>query len=129
MTFLRSLFCVLAVTACALAADQTAVVASQFSSASPLPATPWFSGMKHVNPALTFASPSHKFKAARHTPISSFAVLRGDVCLTMRSYKVKRTERLSGNQSGVRGYSTCEMARNYDIRTSEGRPALVIPAQ
>ena len=43
-----------------------------------------------------------------------------DVCYTMRSYKVKRTERLDDNQSGLRGYSTCEMASSYRLRSAEG---------
>jgi hypothetical protein len=42
-----------------------------------------------------------------------------DVCYTMRSYKVKRTERLGDSQSGVRGYSTCEMASSYRLRSTE----------
>ena len=43
-----------------------------------------------------------------------------NVCYTMRSYKVKRTERLADNQSGLRAYSTCEMASSYRLRSAEG---------
>src|SRR5690349_17160930 len=119
MTFLRSLVFLLAASACALAADPTTVsVLAEGSQAASAPAAPWFGGMKHVNPAVTFASPASRFRSNVRSPVSTFAVLRGNVCLTMRSYKVKRTERLSDNESGMRGYSTCEMARNYDIRTS-----------
>jgi hypothetical protein len=40
------------------------------------------------------------------------------VCYTMRMYKVKATERLAGGESASRGYSTCELARNYQIRSA-----------
>jgi hypothetical protein len=42
-----------------------------------------------------------------------------DVCYTMRTYKVKMTERLSENESGSRGYSTCLFAREYQIRSAD----------
>ena len=44
------------------------------------------------------------------------------VCFTMRSYKVKRTERLRDDESGVRGYSTCEMGSNYKVRMTDDDP-------
>ena len=44
------------------------------------------------------------------------------VCFTMRSYKVKRTERLRDDESGVRGYSTCEMGSNYQVRMTDDDP-------
>jgi hypothetical protein len=52
--------------------------------------------------------------------VESRANANESVCYTMRSYKVKRTERLDDNQSGVRGYSTCEMASSYRLRSAEG---------
>jgi hypothetical protein len=58
-----------------------------------------------------------------HAPqfgVESGANANESVCYTMRSYKVKRTERLDDNQSGVRGYSTCEMASGYRLRSAEG---------
>lgn len=128
MTFLRSLLFLVAASACALAADPSTASPSQFASAGPPAVTPWFSGMKQVNPALKFANPSYRFKTGQHAAVSEFAALRGDVCLTMRSYKVKRTERWADNEFGHPRYSTCEMARNYDIRNSEGRQTLIIPA-
>jgi hypothetical protein len=42
-----------------------------------------------------------------------------DVCYTMRTYKVKRTERLTDRQRGRRGYTTCEMAGNYRLRSAD----------
>ena len=43
--------------------------------------------------------------------------LNDDVCYTMRTYKVKRTERLAKGESASRGYSTCELAPNFQIRS------------
>jgi len=42
-----------------------------------------------------------------------------DVCYTMRTYKVKRTERLTDRERSLRGYSTCEMAGNYRLRSAD----------
>jgi hypothetical protein len=49
----------------------------------------------------------------------SLADVNGEVCYTMRSYKVKRTERLADNESGHRGYSTCERASGYHLRSAD----------
>jgi hypothetical protein len=51
----------------------------------------------------------------------SVSELNGDVCYTMRSYKVQRTERLKVNQTGLRGYSTCQRASAYQIRSAEAK--------
>lgn len=61
------------------------------------------------NPRLHLARPAIEPKSA---------VLDDDLCYTMRTYKVKRTERLSDNESGRRGYSTCELAKNYQVRSA-----------
>jgi hypothetical protein len=42
-----------------------------------------------------------------------------DVCYTIRTYKVKRTERLTDRQRSLRGYATCEMAGNYRLRSAD----------
>jgi hypothetical protein len=52
----------------------------------------------------------------------SLADVNGDVCYTMRSYKVKRTERLADNENGGRGYSMCEMASSYRVRSADAKP-------
>ena len=41
------------------------------------------------------------------------------VCFTMRSYKVKRTERLVNNENGLTGYSTCEMESSFRLRSAD----------
>ena len=40
------------------------------------------------------------------------------ICYTIRMYKVKATERLSDSESGMRGYSTCQFARDYQVRSA-----------
>jgi hypothetical protein len=41
------------------------------------------------------------------------------VCFTMRTYKVKPTERLQDNETGTAGYSTCQMGSNYRVRATD----------
>lgn len=43
----------------------------------------------------------------------------GGICFTMRTYKVKPTERLRDSESGSRGYSTCQMGADFKIRTAD----------
>jgi hypothetical protein len=50
------------------------------------------------------------------------ATLDDELCYTMRTYKVKRTERLADDESGMRGYSTCELAKNYQVRSAVAHP-------
>jgi hypothetical protein len=46
------------------------------------------------------------------------AVLSDRDCYTMRMYKVKRKEHFADGESGTRGYTTCELASNYQVRTA-----------
>jgi hypothetical protein len=46
------------------------------------------------------------------------AKLDNGVCYTMRMYKLKRTERISEGEKIDRGYTTCEMASNYQFRSA-----------
>ncbi len=54
-------------------------------------------------------------------PVASSHALnpQGNVCYTMRSYKVKPKERFAENESGRVGYSTCEMASAYRLRSAD----------
>ena len=49
----------------------------------------------------------------------SLADVSGDVCYTMRTYKVKPTERIRDRENFFQGYSECEMASNFQIRSAE----------
>jgi hypothetical protein len=91
---------------------------------------PWFSGMRGGNLNLRFAPGNYWFRILSGPVISvTPGVLSERICLTMRSYKVKRTERLSDDESLLRGYSTCEMASNYQVRTTVGRQVMHVPQQ
>ena len=46
------------------------------------------------------------------------ATLNGTDCYTMRMYKVKRKEHFTDGENGLRGYSTCELASNYQVRSA-----------
>jgi hypothetical protein len=73
---------------------------------------------------------SERFDVTRHqsglliSPGGDLVAGDANVCYTMRSYKVKRTERLAANESGVTGYSTCEMAATYKLRSTERQATL-----
>lgn len=46
------------------------------------------------------------------------AALNDADCYTIRMYKVKRKEHFFDGESGTRGYSTCELASNYQVRSA-----------
>ena len=46
------------------------------------------------------------------------ATLNDTDCYTMRMYKVKRKERFGDGESGLKGYTTCELASNYQMRSA-----------
>ncbi len=82
---------------------------------------------------LTTASGPNRFTPlppGGNVPTSSAAFSQaldsqGNICYTMRSYKVKPKERFAENESARAGYSTCEMASAYRLRSADG----VSPAQ
>jgi hypothetical protein len=39
-------------------------------------------------------------------------------CYFMRMYKVKRKERFADGENGLLGYSTCELASNYQVHSA-----------
>jgi hypothetical protein len=63
-------------------------------------------------------SPHPLLEAARPVVARQFIAPGDRACLTLRIYKVKRTERLADNESGMRGYTTCEFASNYQVRSA-----------
>ena len=56
---------------------------------------------------------------ARTRHALNLAGVNGDVCYTMRTYKMKPTERIRDQENLFRGYSECEMASSYQIRSAE----------
>jgi hypothetical protein len=128
MTFARPLFLLLllaGVPTISMAADeeakpQTSVgsLQNQVGDAAPFGA-----------PAPDFGSSSEFFLKTRPrlslnppTVAPTFAILNEDLCYTMRTYKVKRKEHFADGESGSRGYSTCEMASNYQVRSAIAHP-------
>jgi hypothetical protein len=67
----------------------------------------------HARPRLSLSPPALK---------PTFAILNDDLCYTMRTYKVKRKEHFADGESGSRGYSTCELASNYQVRSAIAHP-------
>lgn len=112
-SFFFSLVCI-AVTLPALAAEKqtlakpTSNEASAFDVAPQLVPTPF--GMFALSRPLI--QPSEPIVARR------FPRVQGVSCLTLRMYKVKRTERLEDGDSGLRGYTACELASNYQMRSA-----------
>lgn len=113
-SFFFSLVCI-AVTLPALAAEkQTSAkstsneASSTFDVAPQLVPTPF--GMFALSHPLI--QPSEPIVARRFTRLNNTA------CLTLRMYKVKRTERLSDGDTGMRGYTTCELASDYQMRSA-----------
>jgi hypothetical protein len=45
----------------------------------------------------------------------------GILCYTMRTYMVKPSERLADDESGLRGYSTCQLASSYRFRSADAQ--------
>jgi hypothetical protein len=50
------------------------------------------------------------------------AKLDHGLCYTLRMYKVKPTEHFGNGEGGVRGYSTCESASRYEVRSAIAHP-------
>ena len=44
-----------------------------------------------------------------------------NVCYTMRTYMVKPSERLLDDESGFRGYSSCQLASSYRVRSADAQ--------
>lgn len=73
------------------------------------------------SPDSTPASAVTSVPSAGFGSLSLLSSRERDLCYTMRTYKVKRTEHLADGESGRHGYSTCEFAANYQIRTTDIR--------
>jgi hypothetical protein len=70
------------------------------------------------SPGLFFLKTRPRLSLNAPTLQPTFTILNDDVCYTMRTYKVKRKEHFADGESGSRGYSTCELATNYQVRSA-----------
>ncbi len=125
---------VVASTGCAFAADPNSSSAASSDSSSQSWSTnadsgqfvPWFRGVKSLNPLLK--SDKSPYSLRRETS-SAPGMATDNSCLKLRTYKVKRQERFSDNESAFRGYSTCQSASNYQVRSAVGEQTLQVPPQ
>ena len=89
--------------------------------------TPWFTGMRAARvPQLAIGSVQLKPTSKARLMSQN---LSSATCGTMRMYKVKRTERLSDGDTGVRGYTTCEIFSNFQVRSAVGVQMLHVDPQ
>ena len=114
----------------ALAADPNVLPATPDASSVNLDSirlVPWFTGTKRASSRTSDVS----FQALRRRgPILLTPGAWNEVsCLALRTYKVKRTERLADNESASRGYTTCQPVSNYQIRTAVGTQEMQVPPQ
>jgi hypothetical protein len=72
------------------------------------------------------SEPSNLFSLSDGTPPLNVVIPELSVqttsCYYMRLYKVKPTERLADNESASLGYSTCQLAKNYQFRSAVAHP-------
>jgi hypothetical protein len=100
----------------------TAMAADKASSAAPsqqfgIVATQADSGaIALAAPSYDFVIPQLDFKKYLQHRVE-LSPLAG-VCFTMRTYKVKRTERFRDNDRGTTAYSTCQLGSNYNVRSA-----------
>lgn len=72
------------------------------------------------SPLMSSMSSADKRPTLNHPPVlrTPLASLNDGVCYTMRMYKVKPKEHFAEDEGGTRGYSICEMASNYQLRSA-----------
>src|SRR6266498_4113756 len=109
MTLYRAvfLFAFALTSTCVSAADPNSTAATSSAPASvaldSIHLVPWFTGANRTDPQPDSAASTNEVS-----------------CLALRTYKVKRSERLTANESALRGYTTCQLVSNYQIRTAVG---------
>jgi hypothetical protein len=130
-----SLLVVLAASSCALGADPKTV---QVTSTVPSVAmesvrlVPWFTG---ATPADKIGVQDSKLPDYGRLLWRSGPAMVPDLdtststCLKLRTYRVKRQERFAGNERAFRGYTTCQLLSNYQVRTAVGSEVLQVPAK
>jgi hypothetical protein len=135
MTSVRPLFVLLAIWFCAGSAyaagdgSDAQVSAASVQNQTTDPAL-FGQSAQSVAPDLFFLKDKPRLKFATPARQARPAVMNDADCYTMRMYKVKRKEHFADGESGLRGYSTCELASNYQVRsaiahveTAEGQDA------
>ena len=122
MTSARPLFLLallVAVTSSAMAADEAAQAKTSSESREGF-ATTFIAAEQGSGPSSGLIFAEAKPRDSNQVPamMVPLAKLDDGVCYSMRMYKVKRTEHLQDGKSASRGYSTCELASNYQFRSA-----------
>jgi hypothetical protein len=122
MSLYRVLFLLVfgAIATCAVAADAPQPITfeeSWLTNLDTLHLVPWFTGAKRVNQELKSDTSAVTWRRSGRILIVP-PTLSGYTCLKLRTYQVKRQERFQASESAARGYSTCQLATNYQIRST-----------
>jgi|KBSSwiStaDraftv2_1062776.scaffolds.fasta_scaffold14515_4 hypothetical protein len=92
-----------------------------------VPLARWFNGISLTNAQVQTDEARDVVSKASRRKIGP-GTLSGYTCLKLRTYRVKRRETFSEGESGSVGYSTCQWASNYQLRstveteTLQGKP-------
>lgn len=71
-------------------------------------------GKAGKNPSMMLRSPRDP-----GMPVDPQVLVNRNLCYTMRTYKVSPSERLPDNESGFKGYSSCQLASTYRFRSAD----------
>jgi hypothetical protein len=125
MTSVKPLLCLLVISflaASAFAAGDESSPAASNASVQKQGADPTLFGRSAVNqpasPDLFFLKTQPRLDLSGRPARSRTAALYGSDCYKMRMYKVKRKERLADGENGLLGYTTCELASNYQVHSA-----------
>ena len=122
MTSVKPLLCLLAIPLLAASAfaagDASSPSASEASVQTMDPALFGRSAGEPASSDLFFLKTKPQLEASAPAERPRSAVLNGSDCYKMRMYKVKRKERFADGEKGLLGYSTCELASNYQVHSA-----------
>jgi len=125
MTSLKPLLCLLAISFLAASAfaagDESIPSASEVSAQKQTVDSALFGRSAGDQPAssdLFFLKTQPRLDLSAPAERPRSAVLNDSGCYKMRMYKVKRKERFADGENGLLGYSTCELASNYQVHSA-----------
>jgi hypothetical protein len=110
------LFAFAAASTCCFSADPSArpIDSGVRAIAESKPLAPWFTG---INPQVQRNESRDVVSKASRRKIGP-GTLSGYTCLKLRTYRVRRRETFSEGEAGTVGYSTCQWASNYQLRST-----------
>ena len=116
---LAALCALVATSTCSFAVDPDAEAVASYLRANleAVHLVPWFPGMNAASwKAEASQPPSVLEKAGKGQPLAGS--LKESTCLKLRTYRVKRQEAFNQGESGSVGYSTCQWASKYELRST-----------